>query len=320
MVLHPVPLSADEVDEYYEGFSNAHPVAALPRRHRQARSTTASGGTRYVEVNRRFAEATAKAAAHGRDGVGPGLPAAAGPEDAAHAAARSDHRLLPAHPVPAGRAVHADAVAHRDRRGPARRRPGRLPPARRRHRTSCYLARRLAGRQHVTRDGRCAVASFGEVQVGFRTVRGGRVPDLDRLRRARRSRRATEAIRQRATRASATNSATRARSCSASTGSTTPRASTSGCDALRRTARRRPRRPRRHGAWCSSPRRAANASRATCRCASDIETAGRSHQRRIRRSRPPGRALPAPPGPPRRPDRVLRRRRRHARHARCATA
>ncbi|MBU3061146.1 trehalose-6-phosphate synthase [Nocardia sp. NEAU-G5] len=62
--LYPVPLTADEVSDYYEGFSNAtlwplyHDVIVRPeyRRH---------WWTAYVEVNRRFAEFTAKVAAEG---------------------------------------------------------------------------------------------------------------------------------------------------------------------------------------------------------------------------------------------------------------
>ncbi|NLG54416.1 MAG: trehalose-6-phosphate synthase [Rhodococcus sp.] len=62
--LYPVPLSADEIAEYYEGFSNAtlwplyHDVIVKPEYHRHWWDT-------YVQVNRRFAEATSKAAAHG---------------------------------------------------------------------------------------------------------------------------------------------------------------------------------------------------------------------------------------------------------------
>ncbi|MGV0641864.1 alpha,alpha-trehalose-phosphate synthase (UDP-forming) [Mycolicibacterium sp. XJ879] len=64
MVLYPVTLSAHEVAEYYEGFSNAtlwplyHDVIVKPIYHRKWWDS-------YVEVNRRFAEATAKAAAQG---------------------------------------------------------------------------------------------------------------------------------------------------------------------------------------------------------------------------------------------------------------
>jgi trehalose 6-phosphate synthase len=62
--LHPVRLSADDVAEYYEGFSNAtlwplyHDVIVKPIYHRE-------WWERYVDVNRRFAEATSRAAAKG---------------------------------------------------------------------------------------------------------------------------------------------------------------------------------------------------------------------------------------------------------------
>jgi trehalose 6-phosphate synthase len=64
--LHPVQLSADDVAEYYEGFSNAtlwplyHDVIVKPIYHRE-------WWERYVDVNRRFAEAASRAAA--RDGT-----------------------------------------------------------------------------------------------------------------------------------------------------------------------------------------------------------------------------------------------------------
>jgi trehalose 6-phosphate synthase/phosphatase len=57
----PVPLSADELEEYYEGFSNDtlwplyHDVIAPPSFHREWWEA-------YVRVNRRFAEAAARAA------------------------------------------------------------------------------------------------------------------------------------------------------------------------------------------------------------------------------------------------------------------
>ena len=62
--LYPVRLSADDVAEYYEGFSNAalwplyHDVIVKPIYHRE-------WWERYVDVNRRFAEAAAQAAAPG---------------------------------------------------------------------------------------------------------------------------------------------------------------------------------------------------------------------------------------------------------------
>ena len=64
ITLHPVPLSADDVQEYYEGFSNGtlwplfHDVVVPPEYHRE-------WWTSYVDVNRRFATATAAAAARG---------------------------------------------------------------------------------------------------------------------------------------------------------------------------------------------------------------------------------------------------------------
>jgi trehalose 6-phosphate synthase len=62
--LYPVRLSADDVAQYYEGFSNAtlwplyHDVIVKPIYHRE-------WWDRYVDVNRRFAEATSRAAGHG---------------------------------------------------------------------------------------------------------------------------------------------------------------------------------------------------------------------------------------------------------------
>jgi trehalose 6-phosphate synthase len=64
MRLFPVRLSNEDVAEYYEGFSNAtlwplyHDVIVKPTYHREWWDS-------YVDVNRRFAEATAKAAAEG---------------------------------------------------------------------------------------------------------------------------------------------------------------------------------------------------------------------------------------------------------------
>ncbi|MBW0018914.1 MAG: trehalose-6-phosphate synthase [Mycobacterium sp.] len=62
--LQPVRLSNEDVAEYYEGFSNAtlwplyHDVIVKPIYHRE-------WWERYVDVNRRFAEATSRAAAPG---------------------------------------------------------------------------------------------------------------------------------------------------------------------------------------------------------------------------------------------------------------
>ena len=64
LLLCPVQLSADEMASYYEGFSNAtlwplyHDVIVKPTYHREWWDS-------YVDVNRRFAEATARVAAKG---------------------------------------------------------------------------------------------------------------------------------------------------------------------------------------------------------------------------------------------------------------
>ncbi|MET9230917.1 trehalose-6-phosphate synthase [Lentzea sp. NPDC003310] len=64
LLLHPVELSAKDVEDYYEGFSNGtlwplyHDVVAQPAFHRHWWNT-------YVKVNQRFADATAKVAAQG---------------------------------------------------------------------------------------------------------------------------------------------------------------------------------------------------------------------------------------------------------------
>ena len=130
-------------------------VAALPRRHRQADLPPRVVGQlrRRESALRRSHVAGGR---RGRDGVGAGLSAAAGAEDAADAAARSHHRILSAHSVSTGGAVHADAVADRDHRRAAGRRPGRLPSARRRPELP-DLGTTPGGRQHITRVGRCPI-------------------------------------------------------------------------------------------------------------------------------------------------------------------
>ena len=63
MLLVPVPLDAQEIEEFYEGFQR-HVVAALPRRRREA-GVPPGVVDSYVTVNRRFAEAAADIAAEG---------------------------------------------------------------------------------------------------------------------------------------------------------------------------------------------------------------------------------------------------------------
>ncbi len=130
LTLHPVQLSADDVAEYYEGFSNAtlwplyHDVIVKPIYHRE-------WWDRYVDVNRRFAEATSRAAAeNGTVWV---------QDYQLQLVPKMLRELRP--DLTIGFFLHirsrrwscsCAAVAHRDHRGTARRRPGGLPSGRRR--------------------------------------------------------------------------------------------------------------------------------------------------------------------------------------------
>ncbi len=96
MRLVPVGLTSEEVADYYEGFSNAtlwplyHDLAAVPQFHRPWWDA-------YREVNRRFAGIRRCCRGERSDGVGAGLPAAAGPRPAAGLAARFADRILQPH-------------------------------------------------------------------------------------------------------------------------------------------------------------------------------------------------------------------------------
>ena len=116
--------------ELLRGLLQRHPLAAVPRPGREAVVPPRVVG-RLRAGQPAVRRARRGGGREGRDGVGAGLPAPAGAADAARPAARPADRVLPAHPVPAGRAVPAAAVAPADPRGPARCRPGRLPAHRR---------------------------------------------------------------------------------------------------------------------------------------------------------------------------------------------
>ena len=225
MMLEPVSLSAAEVRDYYEGFSNGtlwplyHDVVAPPVFDR-------SWWDSYVKVEPAVRGRVREHRGGGRDGLGAGLPAAAGARDVAGAAARPADRVLPAHPVPAGRAVHAAAVADRDHPRAARGRPGRVPPAG--WGAELPVAGSAAGRawsRLVARSacgpgrGRCSSGTgrCGSARSRSRSTR----PDWTRCRGAR--------TWWRGLGRSGLTWVIRAKFCSASTGWTTPRGSTSGC-------------------------------------------------------------------------------------------
>ena len=110
MYLRPVPLSEDEVAEYYEGFSNDtlwpiyHDVIVPATFHR-------NWWVAYETVNRRFAEAICEVAAEGATVWVHDYQLQLVPADGARDAPRRAHRLVQPHPLPAGRAVRPAAVA-----------------------------------------------------------------------------------------------------------------------------------------------------------------------------------------------------------------
>ena len=212
--LHPVALSADEVDRYYRGFANAILWPLFHGRLRKVELNRAWWHS-YRIVNRRFADRCRTDRPARRHGVGARLPPAARPGDDPREASRPAHRPVPAHPVPQRAAVLDAAVAQGSHQGHARRRRARASRSPRMSPTSLpppsdWSAPRIRG--HTLFDG---------VHVG----RCRCVPDLRRLRplgRARREGRGTSRAPSRRISASI-------RSSSASTGSTTPRASRNGC-------------------------------------------------------------------------------------------
>src|SRR3981189_1868485 len=173
MLLCPVRLSADDIAQYYEGFSNAtlwplyHDVIVKPIYHR-------NWWDRYVDVNRRFAEATSRAAA---------LGATVWIQDSQLQLVPKMLRMLrpdltigfflhiPFPPVELfmqmpWRAEIIDGLLGADLIGV------HLPGG---AQTFLYLARRLAG-QPPSRGTVGVRSKLGVVQVGFRTVRVGAFP------------------------------------------------------------------------------------------------------------------------------------------------
>ncbi|HEY5854749.1 MAG TPA: trehalose-6-phosphate synthase [Aldersonia sp.] len=195
----PVPLSAKEVADYYEGFSNAtlwplyHELIVRPEYHRVWWSA-------YVEVNRRFAEVTAKVAAEG---------ATVWVQDYQLQLVPKMLRMLrpdvtigfflhiPFPPVELfmqmpWRTEIVEGLLGADLIG------FHLPGG---AQNFLYLARRLAG-QPASRASVGVRSKFGVVQVGFRTVRVGAFPisissgELDEFSRRRSVRERARAIRK----------------------------------------------------------------------------------------------------------------------------
>jgi trehalose 6-phosphate synthase len=173
MQLVPVKLSAQEVEEHYEGFSNGslwplyHDVIVKPEYHREWWNT-------YVEVNRRFAETTAETAAEGATVWIQDYQLQLVPRMLRML--RPDLRIgfflhIPFPPVelfmqmPWRREI-IEGVLGADLVG------FHLPGG---AENFLYLARRLAG--YATSKGSVGVRSkFGVVTVGFRSVRVGSFP------------------------------------------------------------------------------------------------------------------------------------------------
>lgn len=196
--LYPVPLTEADVAEYYEGFSNAtlwplyHDVMVKPIYQR-------AWWDRYVEVNRRFAEQTSRAAAHG---------ATVWVQDYQLQLVPKMLRMLrpdltigfflhiPFPPVELfmqlpWRTEIVEGLLGADLVG------FHLPGG---AENFLYLSRRLVG-AHTSRASVGVRSRLGEVQVGFRTVKVGAFPisidsaELDQMGRNRDIRRRAKAIR-----------------------------------------------------------------------------------------------------------------------------
>ena len=169
--LVPVHLSAQEVEEFYEGFSNGtlwplyHDLVAKPEFHREWWDS-------YVTVNRRFAEKAAEVAAEGATVWIQDYQLQLVPQMLRDL--RPDLRIgFYLHiPFPPGRALQPAAVAPPDPRGAARRRPDRLPARRRR--------RQLRAPGPPPRRAQDAPRPGLPARRPDREGRG--LPDLDRLR------------------------------------------------------------------------------------------------------------------------------------------
>ncbi|GAB2641268.1 trehalose-6-phosphate synthase [Gordonia jinhuaensis] len=199
VIIRAVPLSSQEIAEYYEGFSNAtlwplyHDVIVKPEYHREWWDS-------YVEVNRRFAEAASEAASEGAIVWVQDYQLQLVPKMLRML--RPDLRIgfflhIPFPPVelfmqlPWRREI-VEGLLGADLIG------FHLPGG---AQNFLYLARRLAG--YSSSKGTVGVrGKFGVVQVGFRTVRVGAFPisidsaDLDAKAKSRTTRKRAGDIRK----------------------------------------------------------------------------------------------------------------------------
>ena len=310
MHLVPVPLTAEDVERYYEGFSNAtlwplyHDVIVPPEFHRDV-----VGGLRRGQPAVR-ARRPREVAADGRRRVGARLPAAAGPGDAARScgptcgsgsSCTSRSRRPSCSRSCRGGGRSCDGLLGADLVG--FQRPGAAVELRRAWpATGCGLRDPTAtGSRRCPTTGSSAPRRSRSPSTSASWTSLARQPETEAPRRE---------IRARARRP-------RARSCSASTGSTTPRASGSGCKRVRRAAATDGALDRVDDAvfvQVATPE--PRAGRAVPADARRGRAAGRPDQRRARPDRPRRRALPAP-RPYSRTELVALylRRRRHAGHA-----
>ena len=187
------------------GVLQRHAVAAVPRRPaRLDVQRPALGGLPGGQPALR--RHPRRGRARRGDRVDPRLPPAARARRCcATKRPRPRHRLLLPHPVPAGRAVHAAAVAHRDRRRARRLRPRRLPAVDQRRQLHRRLRRAARAQRRASARTRSRSTS-----TSSRPSPPGGPPGSART-------------------ATAPGSASRRSCCSASTASTTRRASASAC-------------------------------------------------------------------------------------------
>ena len=164
------------------GLLQRQPLAALPRRGRAAGLRAALVGGVPARSTSASPTPRAEVAATGRHRLGAGLPAPARAGDAPRAAARPADRVLPAHPVPAGRAVHAAAAAGRGAARGCSAPTWSASSGRSARRTSSRLARHAA-RPAPARRTASNVRTAGSVAAGAFPIS----IDVAEMERARRS-------------------------------------------------------------------------------------------------------------------------------------